>query len=379
MSGDDDFADLEPVDLEPVDPEPGRDAARFDRDRRPGRPRGLWIAAGACGLVVWAVIALLTHHGSSPGTTASTAPGPTPTSVVPVVDVDHVAVAGEAMREGLARIGVERFASVIDGRLYTFDSTLGDPTPVPVPGAHVTITDQSGSSVLAWTVRQTLVATRPAAIRPVGDRVTAIRAITPGRWWLVNGDGTIRRDQGGAIEQVPRGLHVVGAVDRGFVAYDDGDRWLLWPGTANAPISLISFPFPVDQFLAAGARRVVFLGGCGYTGCNVYIYDADQSRLAQLRLNGVPAFGAFSPDGTRLAIATNQGDVYLLDSATGETLARTRSGAPTIPTLPLSWTADGRALIVVQGGRIEIRRAIDGALTASIEGTVGVEQLVALP
>jgi hypothetical protein len=390
MSGDDDFADLEPVDLEPVDPEPGRDAARFDRDGGPRRvPRWLWIAVGACGLVVWAAIALTTHHDSSPGTTASTTPSPTPTSVVPVVDVDHVAVAGEAMREGLARIGVERFASVIDGRLYTFDSTLGDstlgdptlgdPTLVPVPGSHVTISDQSGSSLLAWTVRETLVTTRPGAIRPLRDRVTAIRAITPGRWWLVNGNGTIQRDPAGRIERVPNGLHVVGAVARGFVAYDDGGRWLLWPGTVNAPISLISFPFPVDQFLVAGVRRVVFLGGCGYTGCNVYIYDADQSRLAQIRLNGVPAFGAFSPDGTRLAIATNQGDVYLLDSANGETLARTRSGAPSIPTLPLSWTADGRALIVVQAGRIEIRRAIDGAPTASIEGTDGVEQLVALP
>ncbi len=268
---------------------------------------------------------------------------------------------------------------MIDDRLYTFDSTLAEPTRVAVPGTHATISDQSGSSVVAWTFRETLVSTRPVGLRPLGDRVTAIRAVTPGRWWLVSGDGTIRRDQGGAIEHVPKGLHVVGAVNQGFIAYDDLGRWLLWPGTPNSRISLISFPFPVEQFLVAGPRRVVFLGGCGYSGCSVYIYDTDQSRLAEIRLTGVPAFGAFSPDGTRLAIGTNQGAVYLLDSANGEALAEGRSGAPTIPTSPFSWTADGRSLIVVQVGRIEIRRATDGALTRSIEGTDGVEQLVALP
>jgi hypothetical protein len=45
----------------------------------------------------------------------------------------------------------------------------------------------------------------------------------------------------------------------------------------------------------------------------------------------------------------------------------------------LSWTADARALLVVQDGRIEIRRATDGAIVGAIDNTEGVQQLIALP
>jgi hypothetical protein len=365
--------DLEPIDLEPVDLEPALDRTPFDRGRKPGdRSRWIWVAV-ACGLAAWAVVALTTRHGHTSRKT-------TPTPPAGGARIDHVHVAGVAMRAGLARLGVERFASVIDDRLYTFDSTSGAPTLVPLPEGHVTVTDQNGSSLLAWTFQQTLVSTRPIAIRPFPARTTAVRAVTPGRWWLLS-NGTIRRDQGDTVEQVPAGLHVIGAVDRGFIAYDDHGRWLLW-NTAKTPsgaITEISFPLPLDQFLVASPRSVVFMGGCGSSGCNIYIYEVDTPRLEQIHLTGVPAFGTFSPDGTRLAISTNQGDVFMLDSANGETIARTTGVAPPSPTLPLSWTADARALLVVQDGRIEIRRATDGAIVGAIDNTEGVQQLIALP
>jgi hypothetical protein len=370
--------DLEPIDLEPVDLEPTRDLARFDRDRGPGgRPRWIWIAVGACGLAAWAAIGLTTRpaHTSRETTPTTTVPA------VPAVRVDHVKVAGVALQTGLARLGVERFASVIDDRLYTFDAARGAPTLVPLPEGHVTITDQNGSSLLAWTFQQTLVSTNPISIRPFPARVTAIRAATPGRWWLL-GNGTIRRDQGDTVAPVPAGLHVIGAVDGGFVAYDDAGRWLLWSNRARTPggtITPISYPLPLEQFLVASSRWVVFVGGCGYSGCNIYIYDVRERRLEQIHLTGVPAFGTFSPDGTRLAISTNQGDVYVLDSGNGQTLARTTSVAPPSPTLPISWTADTRALLVVQDGRIEIRRATDGAIVGAIDNTDGVQQVIALP
>jgi hypothetical protein len=121
------------------------------------------------------------------------------------------------------------------------------------------------------------------------------------------------------------------------------------------------------------------MDGCGYRGCTVDLYDVDHPQAVRIRLNGVPAFGTFSPDEKRLAIATNQGDVVVLDTVTGEIVTRTRSVAPASPTLPLAWTPDSRALLVVQDGRIEIRRATDGAQTGVMENTDGVEQLVALP
>ena len=93
----------------------------------------------------------------------------------------------------------------------------------------------------------------------------------------------------------------------------------------------------------------------------------------------MPAFATFSPDGTRLAIATNQGAVLVLDSSNGQTLAQTTCILPDSPAQPLSWTADGRALLVVQTDRVEIREETDGALAGSIEGTEGVQQLIALP
>ncbi|MDQ1434378.1 MAG: hypothetical protein QOF59_1194, partial [Actinomycetota bacterium] len=347
--------DLEPIDLEPVDLEPAPDLTRFDRARGPGgRSRWIWAAVGACVVAAWAVVAVTTRHGHASRKA-------TPSSAASDVRVDHLEVAGVAMRAGLARLGVERFASVIDDRLYTFESTSVTPTLVPLPEGHVTVTDQNGSSLLAWTFQQTLVSTHPIGVRPFPARVTAIRAATPGRWWLLS-NGTIRPDRGDTVEQVPAGLHVIGAVDRGFIAYDDHGRWLLW-NTAKTPsgaITEISFPLPLDQFLVASPRSVVFMGGCGSSGCNIYIYEVDTPRLEQIHLTGVPAFGTFSPDGTRLAISTNQGDVFMLDSANGETIARTTGVAPPSPTLPLSWTADARALLVVQDGRIEIRRATDG-------------------
>ena len=107
------------------------------------------------------------------------------------------------------------------------------PTLVPLPEGHVTISDQNGSTLLAWTFQQTLVSTRPIAIRPLSVHVIAIRANAPGVWWLVNTEGTIRRDRGNTVEQVPAGLHLIGAVNRGFIAYDDLGRWLLWSDTAK--------------------------------------------------------------------------------------------------------------------------------------------------
>jgi hypothetical protein len=88
----------------------------------------------------------------------------------------------------------------------------------------------------------------------------------------------------------------------------------------------------------------------------------------------------FSPDDTRLALATASGEVELLDAASGREIIRfARPGEATVASLPLSWTADSRMLLAVRRDEVDILRGSDGIVTSSITGTAGLEQLVALP
>jgi hypothetical protein len=96
-------------------------------------------------------------------------------------------------------------------------------------------------------------------------------------------------------------------------------------------------------------------------------------------LSGVPEFATFSPDGTRIALATTLADVYVFDARTAVEIARTRSRPAPSPTLPFTWTPDSRALLVVQDHRIEVLQASDGRETRVIAGTDGLQQLAALP
>jgi hypothetical protein len=69
----------------------------------------------------------------------------------------------------------------------------------------------------------------------------------------------------------------------------------------------------------------------------------------------------------------------LLDAASGRELIRIARPDATVTSLPLSWTADSRTLLVVRRDEIDILRGSDGIATSSITGTAGLEQLVALP
>jgi hypothetical protein len=367
MRGED--GDPEPIDLEPVDLEPGGVDTRVDRERGTGRRSG-WVWGGivSVGLAAWAVIALTT--GNDHPKRASTPPT---TAAVPLVRIDRVTVASTNLHDGMAKLGVERFAAVIDDHLYVFASTAADPTRVRLRGGDVVIQDQNGSSLLASTFEQTLVSTRPIATRTLSPRDTVIRSAAPAQWWLLRDDGSIRTAQNAALQKVPTGLRVVAAVRGGFVALDRRLGWVLWSGTATKSIGA------EDQFLVAGPRALVFMRECGYSGCTIDVRRPTGERVFSFRLAQVPTFAVFSPDGKRLAIGSTQGQVFIVDPAIGALFGPTQSLARPTQTLTFTWTADSRALLIVQENRIEVRRASDGRVAGAIDGTEGVQQLVALP
>src|SRR4051794_1889930 len=96
--------DPEPVDLEPIDLDP----AHFERVRRERAPaarswraRLLWALAAAVVAVGVALVLTKRDHGSARRASATT------TVPVRVANVDRVAAAGVALRDGLAQLAVE--------------------------------------------------------------------------------------------------------------------------------------------------------------------------------------------------------------------------------------------------------------------------------
>jgi hypothetical protein len=345
--------DLEPVDLEPVDLEPD-DGSRVER-ARDRRPAWIWVGLVGAGLAAWGAIALTTRGGH-----ARPAPA-TPTSA-PLVD--RLAVLTPRLRTGLQALGSDRFAAVIDDRLYVVDEARPEASLVQLPEGHVTIADQSGPSLLASTFEQTLVSTQPISTRTLSPRDVAIRAVAPGRWWLLHDDGTVRLDHRSEFERVPSGLRVVAAVRDGFVALDTRSAWVLWSHSTVRPIATLG-----AQLLTTGPRTIAFKNNCGYSGCALEIVDLARGTFTTVQLSRVPEFAAFSPDGTRLALATTLADVYIIDAKTGAEIARTHSRNAPSPSLPFTWTPDGRALLVVQDHDVEIVHASDGLGTSLIAGT----------
>lgn len=362
--------DLESIDLEPVDLEPTGDDEVFER-RADRRPAWIWIGVIAFVVAAGAVVGL-TRRGTHTRPAATPASTTVPITAPPVSRATQLA---PALRNALARTGFARWSVVIDGRLYVLDALRNGSTLVPLPEGHVTIDDQSGPSLLASTSEESLVGTQPIGARTLSDRDVAIRAVEPGEWWLLGSDGTIRKDGDptAARRIVPSGLRVVAAVPGGFVALSGASTWAMWSGTSIRPIPV------TGQFLTASATTLAFKSGCGYNGCSLEFVDLAHGSVVTASLTQVPQFAAFSPDGTRLALASTQGHVVVLDPATGVVIGQTVSLDLPSPSVPFTWTLDSRFLVVVQSHDIEIDGATNGTTAEVIPGTDGVEQVVALP
>ena len=355
--------DLEPIDLEPVDLEPV-DESRIERTRD-RRPAWIWVGLAGAGLAAWAAIALTTRGSHA-------RPAPVTTTSAP--HVDRLTVLIPRLRTGLRGLGSDRFAAVIDDRLYVLDLLQPEAALVQLPEGDVTIADQNGPTLLASTFEQSIVSTQPVSSRTLSSRDVAMRAIAPGRWWILHDDGTLRLDHRSEFERVPAGLRLVAAVTDGFVALDTRSAWVLWSHSTIRPIATLG-----AQLLTTGPQTVAFKNNCGYNGCALELLDLARGTVTTVQLSRVPEFATFSPDGTRIALATTLADVYVFDARTGLEIARTRSRNAPSPTLPFTWTPDGRALLVVQDHGVEVLQASDGRQARVIPGTDGLQQLAALP
>jgi len=369
-----DPVDLEPVDLEPVDLERGDDTERFER-RRGRRPAWFWIAPIAAALVAWAAVALTNHgtHAHPTATPASTSQ-PTSATTVPAPPVDRISNVAPTLQAELRTVGSGRFAAVVDDRLYVIDTTRPSITLVPLPEGHVTIDDQNGPSLLVSTFEQTLVSTEPIATHTLSAHDFAIKADVSAQWWLLRDDGSVRADDGGTGRPVPDGLRPVAAVPDGFVALDPHSSWVVWSPSGIRPVGQLG-----AQFLATHARTIAFRSDCAYNGCALHLVDLAHGTLTTTGLSQIPEFAAFSPDGTRLALSTTTGGVFVVDTTTGRIVTATRALTSSSPSQPFTWTPDGRELLVVQEHDIEFRRASDGATTRVVRATDGVQQIAALP
>jgi hypothetical protein len=355
--------DLEPIDLEPVDLEP--EYAPHIRHARERRPAWIWVGLLGAGLAAWAVIALTTGGGN-----ARPAPA-TPTSA-PLAD--RLTALTARLHTGLRGLGTGRFAAVIDERLYLVDEARPEASLVGLPGSDVAITNQSGASLSVSSFDETIVFTQPISTRTLPAREVAIPAVAPGRWWIFRDDGTIRPDDTNESERVPEGLRVVAAVPEGFLALDRRSAWVVWSGATVRPIGRLG-----AQLLATGPRTVAFKNHCAYNGCELEILDVARGTGTTIPLSKVPEFAAFSPDGSLLAIATTLADVYVIDAKTGAHLAQTQSRYSLSPSLPFTWTADGRALLVVHDREVEVMPVSTDLAPSFIAGTDGLKQLIALP
>jgi len=254
------------------------------------------------------------------------------------------------------------------------DALHGAPALVRLPEGHVTIDDLSGSSILASTSAATIVSTATLATRTLSVHETALRAVAPGHWWILRDDGTMRSDTGNAVARVPAGLRVVAAVLRGFVGLDAASGWVGWTGLSVEPL-----PWAGGQLVAATPEAAVVRSDCSFAGCLLALARVYEGTSVSTRFPAVPLFASYSPDGTRLAIASSVGDVFVLDASSGRILGRTLGRQSASPSVPFSWTPNGDSLLVVQDEDVEIRNASDGALRRVVAGTAGLEQLFALP
>lgn len=93
-------------------------------------------------------------------------------------------------------------------------------------------------------------------------------------------------------------------------------------------------------------------------------------------LDGVPTWVGFSPDSTKLAIAT-QGTISLWDAGTGRALWNVPQESTADQVFTLSWSSDARSLLLRYGGMGTMMfDARNGELLARFPGSVGLTTAV---
>ncbi len=362
-----DVDDLEPIELESFDVSPAP-----PQPREPIRPRPWWVVLGVCLATVWVVAAMLTRHDAHHETLAPER------AVADAADARRAPANGPEALMGLRGIGSGRFAAIVAERLYLVDGAVRvTSTDVP-PGASIEATSGRYVLVQAAGARRMFVDTATKSATEVPPGRLTFPATAPGHWWFwygYDGDhfgGTIFRDNGPARE-VPAGLHVTAEVGNGFLAVDAVPQLLF-----SEDDTVLALHRPARNLITVGSRSLALRTECPAIRCPVEILDPRNGTSRYTDPVERPVNGVFAPEGTLLALVSERGVVTVVDWRTGATIthALTQRGWDH---LPVTWTADGRTLLVAQYGGVEV---LDVRATVAIPPFIavkGIQQIVTLP
>jgi hypothetical protein len=272
----------------------------------------------------------------------------------------------------LRGVGSGHFAVVVNSELHVVDANAGSDVRLDLRVGPLWIESQNGSSLVVRKNRTlSLISTHPVSVEQLTVDLAPIATLDAGHWWIQRPEhnGIIQRDGDGPAQQVPAGVRLVAAVDGGFLALA-GDAYALWDQW-----DLQSLPFR-GAFLDATPRVIALSNGCPGPRCTIDIDDLQRGTIARLTTDSAGP-GAFSPDGSRLAVASVPASyVTIFDTEWGHStrLAR-RDTSPTVA--PFAWVSNGELLVLTPTGVAVVDA--DGVPRRTIDDDGMVQQIVALP
>lgn len=108
--------------------------------------------------------------------------------------------------------------------------------------------------------------------------------------------------------------------------------------------------------VSSASKRIAAVSDGGSGPLNVYGLDGQRINIPQLRAS----FSAWSPDGTRIAVTTEQMDIVIVDVEKGTVTPLQGASDPVVGEAMASWSADGKAIAFARGARFSTAFQFEG-------------------
>jgi hypothetical protein len=383
VMNDDDLEPLAPLEpLEPAAPRATSDAPSGaggapPRGRRGRRAQVVLVGTAVLCIAAVAWVAISTDHRRRAHDERVSGAVTSATATVPPTTVPSFGPDPFGASDG-------RFAAVVDGHLWLVDAARREARGVRgVDRARIVAV--SGWSLLVQSDEPRDPGRRFVVDGRSGDAHRAAGGTwlprIGGGWWIANG-----RDLSSGAEHVvvPAGVVPLAQVNGGFVvAASSGGALAFWDPRSGSRRALGNAPY--TRLLGADVNRIALAGprcpSPSSPRCSIEIVDVATGRITTLPVPFVDQFvrnAVFSADGRRMAMWGTRG-VSLLDTASGSSLVTLR--AARLATSPLTFTADARALLVLEDPepyrQVVVLRAADGRFVRTWVSAQLLEQLVA--
>jgi dipeptidyl aminopeptidase/acylaminoacyl peptidase len=187
---------------------------------------------------------------------------------------------------------------------------------------------------------------------PSGDRLALAIFTDPGRsLWVMNADGSnpVLIAEGSNVSRPswhPDGEHLTYSLERDgmtevHVTRSDGtDDRVVYSEAAPGTSAVFSATFSPD------GSRILFDAGTD-VGYDIFLMDADGSKVRQLTRTGSDYNPSWSPDGLRILFtreeAAGGSDIFVMD-ADGSNVRRLTDGGPDVNNLDAQFSPDGTAI-----------------------------------